>query len=66
MENQLSHYIKPTKTRQEMCNEYGMEYRVFMRKLAFHGIQLPPGLITSKYQMMIYEALGLPTLSSKK
>ncbi len=52
--------IAATKTRQEFCDEYRIRYKVFMGKLNYHGIVLPPGLITPKYQMMIYDALGVP------
>jgi hypothetical protein len=52
--------ITPCKTRQEMQDEYDMPYPVFTRKLKFHKIELPPGCITPKYQIMIYEAFGVP------
>ena len=52
--------ITPTKTRKEFCEEYDMSYKVFTRKLEFHQIVLPSGVITPKYQYMIYEAFGVP------
>ena len=52
--------ITPCKTRQEMQDEYDMTYPVFMRKLKFYEIVLPPGCITPKYQIMIYDAFGVP------
>jgi hypothetical protein len=52
--------IMPSKTRQEMQDEYDMTYPVFMRKLVYHKIELPPGCITPKYQIMIYDAFGVP------
>jgi hypothetical protein len=52
--------ITPCKTRQEIQDEYNMTYPVFMRKLVYHKIELPPGCITPKYQIMIYDAFGVP------
>ncbi|MEY4906234.1 MAG: hypothetical protein RLZZ292_4049 [Bacteroidota bacterium] len=52
--------LATTKTRQEICNEYNISYKVFKRKLNFHGIKLPPGVITPKYQENIYLTFGLP------
>lgn len=55
-------YIKPNKTRQEMCAEYNMTYKVFKRKLALHSIELPPGTIVPNDQKLIYETWGFPPL----
>ena len=60
-ENETKYLIEvATKTRQQMADEYGMSYKVFMRRLKFYGIILPPGIITPKYQIRIYEAFGSP------
>jgi hypothetical protein len=52
--------LATTKTRQEICNEYQISYKVLKRKFKFHGIELPPGVITPKYQKIIYETFGSP------
>jgi hypothetical protein len=53
-------YITTGKSRQQMCDEYGISYKIFRQKLKFYNILLPPGLIMPKHQAMIYEAFGLP------
>ncbi len=50
----------PVKTRKQICAEYGIGDKAFARKLKYHNIELPPGVITPKYQKLIYEALGEP------
>ncbi len=54
-------FITATKTRQEICNMYDdMSYKIFVHQLKIHKIELPTGPLTSKYQILIYEAFGLP------
>jgi hypothetical protein len=43
-----------------MADEYGIDVRTFMKKLALSGIVLPAGLILPKDQERIYKALGPP------
>ena len=59
-------FIQPTKTRKEMANEYGMGLKAFARRLHFYNIELPPGLITPKHQLLIYSALGTPPIKPDK
>lgn len=53
-------WVKPTKTRQEICYEYDFSYKVFVGKIAFHKMILPKGLLLPINQIEIYDALGEP------
>jgi hypothetical protein len=53
-------WIKPTKTRQEICYEYDISYKVFVGKIAFHKIILPSGFLLPINQIEIYDAFGEP------
>jgi hypothetical protein len=48
------------KTRQQIAREYGLSYSTFWRRLKYHGIELPPGLISLRWQPAIYEKMGYP------
>jgi hypothetical protein len=48
------------KTKSQMADEYGIDFRTFNKKLALAGIKLSPGLILPKDQERIYKALGPP------
>jgi hypothetical protein len=48
------------KTRQQIAQEYGLSYSTFWRRLKYHKIELPPGLINLKWQKEIYEKMGYP------
>ena len=53
------------KTRQQIAGEYGFCEQTLRRKLRLHSIKLPRGLVTPKWQKVIYEALGYPPGVSK-
>ncbi len=56
---------KSSKTRQEIANEYDFSTVTLWRKLKRNNIQLPPGLISPKFQKKIYDVLGYPIGISK-
>ena len=45
-------------SRQELANMYGVCRRTIMSRLKDNGITLPPGLITPKWQELIFAKLG--------
>ncbi len=49
------------KTRQQIAREYGLSYSTFWRRIKYHGIELPPGLINLRGQRAIYEKMGYPS-----
>jgi DNA-binding XRE family transcriptional regulator len=48
------------KTRKQMAREYGVSRKTFYTMLKETKIELPPGLITPKYQKQIYKIFGKP------
>jgi hypothetical protein len=56
--------VVPVKTRKQISLEYGIGEKTLARKLKYHNIHLPPGVLTPKYQNLIYEALGEPPFQS--
>lgn len=48
------------KSRQQIAYEYGISERTLMRRLKILGVELPLGLITPKWQIIIYATLGEP------
>lgn len=48
------------KTRQQIASEYGYSYSTLWRRLNKHGLDLSSGLISRRWQKMIYETLGYP------
>ena len=53
------------KTRQEIAAEYGWSVQTLRTKLKANNIFLPSGLITPKWQKIIYEELGYPASVAK-
>lgn len=51
--------VEPTKTRSQIAAEYAMSESTLYRKLKQVGLNLSPGLLTPKEQMMIYELFGV-------
>ena len=49
-----------SKTKSQMAEEYGLDVRLFNKKLEQANIVLLPGRILPREQMKIYEALGPP------
>lgn len=48
------------KSRQQIAYEYDISVPTLMRQLKKLGIELPLGIITPKWQIIIYAALGEP------
>lgn len=61
----LKHHQSGCKTRQQIADEYSFCEQTLRRKLRLHSIKLPRGLVTPKWQKVIYEALGYPPGVSK-
>lgn len=55
-----------SKTRKQMAAEYNMGVVTFWRKLNKEKIEIPSGLITRKWQQVIYERFGYPRGLSKR
>ena len=65
MRNQNYAEFKP-KTRLQLADEYGINYKTLMRKLKKSNISLPKGNVFPKNQKLIYERLGYPNTLIKE
>lgn len=52
--------MEKSKTRQEMAAEYGVDRKTFYGMLKKVGVCIPPGLVSPKYQELIYRHFGKP------
>ena len=54
------------RTRQQVAAEYGLSYTTLWRRLKQHGVIVPPGLLSLRWQKKIFETLGYPHGVDKK
>jgi hypothetical protein len=62
--NNSSNHISP-KTRKQIAQAYGINYKTLMSRLKRKEIILPPGLLFLEEQEMIYQALGRPKIEEE-
>lgn len=48
------------KTHQQIAREYGVSVRTLRRWIRKAGLEIPSGLISPYYQLMIYQTFGQP------
>jgi hypothetical protein len=53
-------YSLTLKTRLQIANEYGVHVRTLSRWILKHDLIIPEGLLTPRYQKIIYEKIGYP------
>jgi hypothetical protein len=58
--NRFDHLLKPSKTREQVAEEYSIDPITLKRRLKKKGLELPSGLLLREQQIMIYQALGAP------
>jgi hypothetical protein len=58
--------IECVKSRQQIADEYGIDYKTLMRRIKKNNIEIPSGSVFKVDQKKIYEALGYPNPTVKK
>jgi len=53
----------PPKSRLQIAEEYGIDYKTLVRRLKKHNVILPSGLVYPREQKDIYLILGYPSLA---
>lgn len=53
-------HLVHSKTRKQIADEYGIDYKTLMRWLKNQQVQIPSGLVHPKLQKSIYNSLGYP------
>jgi hypothetical protein len=48
------------KTRMQIADEYEISYSTFWRKVKSNCLKLPGGLLSPRWQKIIYDAFGYP------
>lgn len=54
------------KTHQQIAREYGISVRTMRRWIRKAGLEIPSGLISPNYQLIIYQTFGLPRHPNNK